>query len=266
MPKSIVKHKLRTNQPVLVNKINFHHSSLVELMGLMGFDCLWLCNEHIAIDQSLMASMLQACRASGMDCVVRVGQDCYADMLRFLELGANGLMLPHITDAASLEKVIEVTKFPPLGHRGIDAVSADADFGMMPLKDYIKFANEQTFIVAQIEDRQGLENVEEIAAVEGVDVIFLGPADLSLDMGILGELKHPDIISAIAKVIKACKNNGVVCGTPGLNPEHSKMLLDMGIGYITGTSDYGILVKGLRDVREKYRQIGFDFRDEGRKY
>ncbi|MFI4913083.1 MAG: HpcH/HpaI aldolase/citrate lyase family protein [Sedimentisphaeraceae bacterium JB056] len=266
MPASIVKSKLKSGRPVLVNKSNFHNPSMVELIGLMGFDCLWLCNEHIAVDQSLMASMLQACRASGMDCVVRVGQDCYADIMRFLELGANGLMLPHITDAASLEKVIDVAKFPPLGHRGIDAVSADADFGMMPLADYLKFANEQTFIVAQIEDVTGLNNIEEIAAVKGVDVIFIGPADLSLNMGIPGQLKHPDIIDAIKRAVKVCRNNNITCGTPGLDPDHSKMLLDMGVGYITGASDYGILVRGFREAREKYRAIGFDFRDEGRKY
>ena len=96
MPASIVKHKLGAGQPVLVNKVNFHNPALVEMVGLLGFDCLWICNEHIAVDQSVMAGMLRACRASGMDCVVRVGQDCYADMMRFLELGANGLMIPHI--------------------------------------------------------------------------------------------------------------------------------------------------------------------------
>ncbi len=266
MPASIVKRKLAEGKPILVNKVNFHNPALVEMVGLLGFDCVWLCNEHIAADQSMMAGMLRACRVSGMDCVIRVGQDCYADMMRFLELGANGLMIPHITDAASLEKVIDVAKFPPLGHRGIDAVSADADFGMIPLTEYIKFANEQTFIVAQIEDTQGLENVEEIAAVKGVDVVFVGPADLSLNMGIPGQLKHPDIINAINRVVTACRNSGIVCGTPGLDPDHSKKLLDMGVRYITGTSDYGILIRGFRDVREKYRQIGFDFRDEGRKY
>ncbi len=259
MKKSIVKQKLKSNQPALVNKICFSNADLAELIGLMGFDCLWICTEHTSIDASLLKDMIRAGRATGMDCLMRTGQDSYDDFIRFFEMGANGLMIPHLCDAEHAKEIVRRAKFPPIGERGIDGISADADFGLLPTEEYIKQANDQTFIVVQIENKHTLENIESIAKVEGIDVLFVGPADLSLSLGIPDQVKHPKILEIIERVVKACEGTSAVCGTPYIDPEHCKKLMDIGVKFFTGTSDSGILRKGFANFKNDLKNIGFTF-------
>ena len=260
--KSIVKQKLKNGQPVLVNKINFFNSDLVEMIGLMGFDCIWICSEHAGVDYSMLNDMVRAARISGMDCVVRTAEKGYDDFNRFLEMGIKGLMIPHVADASAAEDVVSKGKFQPVGNRGIDGVSVDSRFGLLPVEKYIKTANDETFIVVQIEDQKSLSNVEAIADVEGIDVLFVGPGDLSLSMGFPGQVKHPEILKAIDKVASACKGTATVCGTPMIDSEHGRLLMDKGVKYFTGLSDFRILSGGFRDFREKCKKMGFSFREE----
>ncbi len=261
MRKSVVKSKLRAGQPVLVNKICFPNADLAELIGLMGFDCLWICTEHLAIDASVLKDMIRACRASGMDSMIRTGQDSYDDFTRFLESGATGLMIPHVKNSEHAREIVKRAKFPPIGKRGIDGISADADFGLADTNEYIKHANDETFIVVQIEDEYALDDIEQIAQVEGIDVLFLGPADLSLSMGITNQVKHKKILQAIEKIIKACENSSAVCGTPYIDVEHCKRLMNMGVKFFTGTSDSGIIRAGFSALKESLKQLSFDFRE-----
>ena len=261
MKKSIVKHKLKNGEPVLVNKICFFNTDLVEMMGLMGFDCLWICNEHAAIDGSLLKEMIRAARRCNMDCVIRTGERSHDDFICFLEMGANGLMIPHLRNAEHAEEIVRRSKFPPIGERGIDGVSADADFGLQAGDEYIKQANDQTFIVVQIEDESALDNIESIARVEGIDVLFVGPADLSLSMGIPNQVKHPKILEVIKRVVRASEGTSAVCGTSYIDHEHGKKLMNMGVKFFTGTSDSSILRTGFANFREAVRDIGFTFHD-----
>ena len=260
MKKSVVKHKLRNDVPVLVNKICYFNADLAEMIGSMGFDCLWICNEHGTVDASLLKEMVRAARVRDMDCVVRTGENGFDDLIRILEMGTNGLMIPHIRNAEQAQEIVRRAKFPPIGQRGIDGIGADAEFGALPIEDYLKQANDETFIVAQIENIEALANVDEIAHVKGIDVLFIGPADLSLSMGIPGQCSHPDIIDAIKKVVELCKTNGAVCGTPYINAEHCKRLMDMGVKYFTGTSDFRILSDGFASFKDEVKSLGFSFR------
>ncbi len=260
MKKSIVKQKLKNGEPVLVNKICFFNAELVELIGMMGFDCLWICNEHAPIDASLLKEMIRAGRVSGMDCMIRTGESSYDDFIRFLEMGANGLMVPHLRDAEHAREIVRRSKFPPIGERGIDGISADADFGLLPTNEYIRQANDETFIVLQIEDMGVLERIEEIAEVEGIDVLFVGPADLSLSMGIPDAVKDPKILKVIERVVRACDGKSVVCGTPYIDTEHCKKLMDMGVKFFTGVSDNGILRTGFANFKKTIEGAGFSFR------
>ena len=261
MQKSIVKQKLKDGKPVFVAKTLFLEPNIVEIMGLMGYDCVWICNEHLGIAPANMANMIRAGRTSGIDCVIRTGEQSYDDFIRFLEMGANGLMIPHVKTAEQARQIVSRIKFAPLGRRGIDGVSADADFGLIPLVDYMKVANEETFIVVQIEDVESIKHLEKITQVEGIDVVFVGAKDLSIDMGIPGQMKHSSIAEVIKRVVKACENTNTVCGTSGGTTERVKELLEMGVKYITGVSDWGLLMRGLKNTRQDFEKIGFTFRD-----
>jgi len=260
MNKSIVKQKLRSGELVLVPKICFMDPNLVEMLGLLGFDCAWVCTEYRAVDPSTLENMIRAARAAGIDCVVRTGANSFDDFNRFLSAGANGLMIPHVQDAQQAGKVVRRAKYSPLGCRELESVNADSDFGLMTLDDYLRAANDETFLVIQIEDTEAVDNVEEIAATEGIDVLFVGPGDLALNMGMPGQVTHPKIVEAIRRVVKACGAQDIVCGTPAISAEHCKLLIDQGVRYLTDSSDWRILLAGFQDTKAVYGPLGFSFR------
>ena len=263
MKKSIVCEKMRRGEPVLVAKQNFFNADLAELIGYTGWDALWLCNEHKMVDRALLANILCGAKITGMDMLVRLSAADYTDLIQPLEAGAQGLMIPHIHTVDQLKWIVRETKFHPLGRRGMDCVNQDADQGFADTLEYIKFANENTFIVAQIEDPEALEQVDALAAVPGIDVIFLGPADYSHSIGLPGEVKHPKVQDAIKRCAEACAKYGKYCGTPNLDDiEYARQLLDWGVKFQTAVSDYGICRSGFMACRKKYEDAGlFTFRN-----
>ena len=262
MKKSIVCEKLRKGQPVMVAKQNFFSPEMAELIGYIGWDALWLCNEHEMIDRTVLASILRGAKITGIDMMVRLSAADYTDLIQPLEAGAQGLMIPHVHTADQLRWIVKETKFQPLGLRGMDCVNQDADQGMANTLDYIKFANENTFIVAQIEDEDALQHVDEFASVEGIDVIFIGPADYSHSIGLPGQPRHPKVVDAVKRCADACARHGRVCGTVGFGDiDFCRQLIDWGVKFITGPSDWGIVKNGFTAEAKKYEDSGlFTFR------
>src|SRR3989304_622442 len=177
MLRSKVKSKLRRGEPALCMMLHFSDQSVFEMASLMGMDGLWMDMEHHTYSLETATSMIRAARIGPCDVVARPGKGEFMRMGRMLEAGAHGIMYPRCDNAAEAAEVVRWAKFSPLGRRGADGANADMPYCTMPLAQYVKEANEQTFIVIQIEEEAAVEQVEEIAAVEGVDVIFLGPGD-----------------------------------------------------------------------------------------
>jgi len=261
MHKSIVKKKLNAGEPVLVSKLNSNSPNFTEMMGMMGYDCVWLGNEHIYADESTIDHIITACRASGMDCMLRRNMSGYEDLLRPLEMGVNGFMIPRIRELDYIKKVVEYVKFPPVGRRGLDGVNADADFGLIPLETYLKRANQETFIVAQIEDPEALDIADTIAAIEGIDVLLVGHGDLSLAMGIPGKLRDPRIITAIDKVAEACVKHGKTPGIPVADAQDAADMMEKGYRFICCGGDYRYVRNGLQGTKDEFKSLGFTFRD-----
>ena len=262
MQKSIIKRKLRQGELVLMPKVCFVDPSIVEMLGRMGFDGIWICTEYKAIDPSTMDNMVRACRAAGVDCIIRTGVHSDDDLPRLLSMGANGLMIPHVENPESIRRVIARIKFPPLGQRELETVNADADFGLMPLGDYLQFANDETFVIAQVESVEAIEHAEEIASIEGVDVVFVGPGDLSLNMGIPGQVKHARVVEAIKRVVQACKSTNAVCGTQAISQEHCRMLVNEGVKFFGDGSDWRALLVTFQAHIEAYGKLGFSFQTQ----
>jgi 4-hydroxy-2-oxoheptanedioate aldolase len=262
MQTSIVKKKLAEGKPVLVPKACYADPTIIEMLGLLGFDSVWLCNEYRALCSSTLEHLVRAGRAAGIECIVRTGMNSFDDLARFLGMGANGIMVPHVRTAEQAQRAVERIKYPPIGRREFENIHADADFGLMPLEEYLRTANEQTLVVVQLEDREALDNADEIAQVEGIDVLFVGPGDLALALGVPGQCKHPEVVRAIRSVVAACQARGRVCGTPALDPDHCRFLFDEGVRYFTDSSDWRLLLAGFRQVKEAFGPIGFTFRPE----
>jgi 2-keto-3-deoxy-L-rhamnonate aldolase RhmA len=195
-----------------------------------------------------------------MDVMLRRNMSGYEQFLRPLEMGVHGFMVPRIRSVDYIKEVVDFVKFPPEGRRGIDGVNVDADFGLLGLKDYIKRANEETFIVAQIEDKEAIPLIDDIAAVDGVDVLFVGPADLSLSLGMPGQFRDPAIMEIIDTVARACKKHGKIAGTPPMGQDDVDSLLEKGFRFFTSSADYRFIKKGLLDMKETFKSAGFSFR------
>lgn len=248
MVNSRVLRKLRSGDFVKVAAMSrVKDPWLAEVIGMLGFDVIWFDMEHRAFGYDAIDPLSLACRAQGIDLMVRLRKTDYTAPMRALEFGANGLMIPHCRDAAEARQWVEWTKFPPRGARGFDGAGADADHGLANTDEYMRHANAETFLVLQIEDREAADNADEIAAVEGVDLLFVGPGDLTINCGAPMQVSHPDVQRAIDRVANAAAKHGKWWGMPTGSPEAAQALLDRGARFITCGGDHGALVGGLRN-------------------
>jgi 4-hydroxy-2-oxoheptanedioate aldolase len=180
-------------------------------------------------------------------------------MGRILEIGATGIMYPRCDNAEEARQVVRWSKFAPMGERGIDSGNPDNPFCMMPLAEYIRAANEQTFIVVQIEDPKALVHAEAMAAVEGVDVLFLGPGDFSILAGVPGQFDHPKIKDAMKQVAAAAKKAGKHWGMPIFSVEHAKEVLELGGRFLCHGADLLMVKNGLEDIAKRFAPLGVTF-------
>ena len=256
---SRIKAKLARNEPVLLTTLHYSDPSIYEMTSLMGFDGIWLDLEHHHHSLETANSLLRAARVGSSDVMVRPAKGEFMRMGRILEAGATGIMYPRCDNAAEAREVVRWAKFAPQGQRGIDAANPDNPYCMMPLVEYLKAANEQTFVVVQIEDPKALEHAEEMAAVPGVDIIFFGPGDFSILAGIPGQFDHPLIKDAMQKVSAACKKAGKHWGMPIFHLEHAKEVMSLGGRFLCHNADILLLKNGLEDIQRKFSTVGVTF-------
>jgi 2-keto-3-deoxy-L-rhamnonate aldolase RhmA len=256
MVNSRVLEKLRAGEFVrTIGVSRVRDPWIAEVIGKLGFDVIWLDMEHRSFGQEIVDAMSLACRATGIDLMVRILKDGYMAPMRALEGGANGIMVPHCRSVAEARQWVEWARFPPLGRRGFDGAGADADYFLTPPLEHLRHANEQTFLTLQIEDVEAVECVEEIAAIEGVDLLFIGPADISISYGVPMQIDHPKVQGAIDRVAAACEKHGKWWGMPTGTPEAAQKLIDRGARMITCTGDHGLLVNGLVDARKRFADL-----------
>lgn len=263
MRNSRIKAKLAQNQPVLLTTLHYPDETIYEMTSLMGFDGIWLDLEHHHHSVATAERLLRAARVGASDVMVRPAKGEFMRMSRILECGATGIMYPRCDNAAEAREVVRWAKFAPQGQRGIDAANADNPYCMMPLVDYLKAANEQTFLVIQIEDPSALAQVDEIAAVPGVDIIFFGPGDFSILSGIPGQMNHELIKDAMRKVSVAVKKHGKNWGMPIFNTDHAKEVLDLGGRFLCHSADILILKNGLEAIQKNFSPLGVTFERRG---
>lgn len=256
MRKSRVLSKLRAGKHVLAAAIGrVPEPWLAEVVGRLGYDVIWYDLEHRAFSEATIDPIALACRATDIDLMVRVRKGGYDSPMRALEFGATGIMVPHVKSAEEARQWVEWTKFPPLGKRGLDGAGADAMFGLEGGIEYLREANEETFLVLQIEDREAVECAEEIANVPGVDLLFVGPGDLSLSYGVPLEFNHPLLIEAAQRVAAATKAAGNWWGTVSGTPEAAQIALDRGARMVVGGVDHVFLLEGFKRAFAEYSRI-----------
>lgn len=259
MHTSKVKAKLARNQPALISALHFTDPSVYELASLLGIDGIWMDLEHHGYSVETAAELMRAARVGGADIMARPAKGEFMRLGRLLEAGATGILYPRCDNAAEAAEVVKWSKFAPLGRRGFDGGNPDMPYCGMDLKEYISAANRETFIAIQIEDPDALDNVEAIAAVEGVDVLFFGPSDFTIISGIPGQFDHPSLEAAIRRIAAAAKAAGKHWGMPVGSAQRAGELLELGARFICHGCDLIMVKAGLEAIQQQFAPLGFTF-------
>ncbi len=254
--------KWRAGKPVLGTTLHFNDPSVYELTSLLGFDLIWMDLEHHPHSLETAGNLMRAARVGGADILARPAKGEFLRAARLLEAGANGIIYPRCTSADEAAELVQNLKFPPVGIRGLDGAGPDMPYGMNNLKSYLDQANRETFILVQVEDPAGLENAEAIAGVDGIDMLFFGPGDYSVQAGFPGDFENPKYHDAVRRIAEAAKAAGKWWGTPAFSAEHAQKLLAAGAMLVTRASDLTILRLSLLKMKEDFAPLGFTFNDD----
>jgi 4-hydroxy-2-oxoheptanedioate aldolase len=236
MRPSRVLAKFRAGEAVSCFKTNLSDARSVEIAAMLGFDCVWTCVEHVGNDWSALEQQIWAAKGYDTDVMVRVSRGSYSDHVKPLEMDAAGIMVPHVMSLQDARSVVWMTRFHPVGRRPVDSGNADGAYCNIPLLDYLRQANEQRFVVLQIEDPEPLDDLDAIAALEGVDMLFFGPADFSQGIGAPGQWDHPTLVETRRRVAGVCQRHGKMAGTVA-TPANARQLVEMGYRFVALGAD-----------------------------
>jgi 4-hydroxy-2-oxoheptanedioate aldolase len=208
--------ELRAGQCPATAKINLADPRIIELCGLSGCSAVWVCNEHVTNDWFNIENQVRAAKLYDMDTIVRVEKGSYSDYVKPFEADATAIMVPHVTTADEARHIVSMTRFHPLGRRAMDGGNVDGVYCLIPLADYITHSNTERVLIFQIESPQALENVEEIAAVPGFDVLLFGPGDFSHLIGKPGQINDPEVLAARKRVAQVARKHGKFAMSAGV--------------------------------------------------
>lgn len=216
-----------------------------------GYDGLWLDLEHRAMGTREVQMIIAQCHLADIDCMVRPPTTERTRLYRYLEDGAAGFMIPFVSTAEIAEDIVRCTKFPPLGNRGLDGAGLDCNYMIDADESFTQNANKETFIVAQIETPEAVQNAEAIAAVEGIDLLFVGPGDLGLRLGLEGKMS---VDEAVEEVARAAGAHGKAWGRTAGTVEELEKYTGMGAQMIPWVGDFA-LAKLLEEGEKQLDQV-----------
>ena len=226
---------------------------VVELAAQAGFGCVWIDMEHSHLGLDSLSHLILAARATGVDSVVRIPQGPYNQVIKPLELGAGGLVWPHCKSADEARAFVRMAKFRPLGLRGMGC-GRDSDYGTLDPAEYLEGADAETLLGVMIEDAEGVEEVEAIAAVEGIDLLFVGPSDLAHSYGVerdgVPHIDHERVLAAFDRVGAACAASGKAMGTAVGPGASMRRVVAKGTRWLNCCHEMSALTSGLRSARQ----------------
>ena len=258
MNENKLKTMIKQDRAAIGSWITLADAAVVELLGLAGYDFALIDMEHASLDYQTVENMIRAAEMIGITPLVRVGQNQENVILRVMESGAHGVVVPHVVDRASAVQAVQAAKYEPLGIRGISAMTRAARWTTVDFGEHVRTSNEQTMVIPMVEDREGIENIEEILSTEGVDVVMIGPADLARSYGVTSEKNPPIVRDAIEHAAAAARRVGRArLGMPIFHSAFNRgyrELVEMGVRFITYSTDASVLVRAwkenLRSARE----------------
>lgn len=222
-----------------------------DIVAGSGFDWLLLDTEHAPNELLTIHRQLQAMQGSSTAAVVRPAWNDPVIFKRLLDIGVQNLLVPFVQNADEARRAVAATRYPPEGVRGVATTTRASRYGRV--KDYLKRANSEICIIVQVETRVALQNLESIAAVDGVDGLFIGPSDLAADMGHLGDNAHADVRAAIDAAIARIQETGKVAGILATVEADARHWLELGCRFVAVGSDVGLLARQSEALAARFK-------------
>lgn len=251
MPINRLKHALLAGRPQIGLWVSLANHLAVEVVAGSGFDWLMLDTEHAPNELGMVHTQLAAADRCGTSCVVRPAWNDTVEIKRLLDLGAQTLLIPMVQNADEARRAVAATRYPPQGVRGLGTSTRANDDGRV--KDYLQRVHDELCVIVQLETREALANLESIAAVEGVDGLFIGPSDLSADIGLLGQNAHPQVRELVEDAIGRILAAGKVAGILTPHEDLARRSLELGACFVAVGSDSGLLARHSEALAARFK-------------
>jgi len=213
MRPSRVLAKLRAGKVAGCTKLNLGDPRVAEIAASSGIDCVWMDLEHTPCDLREIENQIRAVKVFQADTLVRVPRGSYSDLVYPLEMDATGIMVPHLMSAEDARRVAWQTRFHPIGRRPLDGGNADGFYCKIPTVEYIEQANRERFVIVQIEDPEPMAELDQIAEVPGIDMLFFGPGDFSHGIGKTAQFDAPEVVDARRRIAEVARRHAKFAGT-----------------------------------------------------
>jgi 2-keto-3-deoxy-L-rhamnonate aldolase RhmA len=249
MSRNPLRQKLQNKWTTYGLWITIESASITEVAVTLGFDWVVVDMEHGHLDFREVMEHVRAVRGSETPVLVRVSEVQQSTIKRALDIGAHGVLLPLVRNRADIERGFRFGRYPMRGERGVGGERA-VKWGL-GFDEYLSYANEETMIIPIIETRDAVENIEEILAVEGLEAILFGPADLSATYGYLGQWEGPGLADKILEIRSKAAAKGIASGVMSRSPEDSLLRRDQGFNMIALGSDLGLMIRAIQENLRK---------------
>lgn len=247
---SLIRERLRQGEVLLGAWLSFTDPAVAEVMGDMGYDWLCIDSEHAPLPLDRLQNLLIGLKSAEVPVLVRAAWNDPVRIKQILDLGADGVVIPWVNTVEEAQLAVAACKYPPEGVRGLGPRRASG-YGRNVL-EYVKHANEEVFVTVQAETAQAAESIRGIMGVPGIDVVMIGPADLSMSLGLFGEYNHPQVKAAMEGILAAGKETGMPVGM-FTNAETAKKWIPKGMQFVTLGGDNAFLQLGGRETLSAMR-------------
>lgn len=238
-----VKQKLKNGEVVIGTFVKTTDPSVVEILGAAGMEFFVIDSEHVSYDPQTITELVRASDLTGIVPIVRVREATPVNIMQALDTGALGFHAPNVDTFEQARTAVEAGRYAPLGNRGFAPTHRGANYGMMDKQEYIDKANKEVLTILHCETMEAVGNLDEMLELEELDVIFIGPMDLSQSLGreVMGQRNHPKLLEAIDLIIDKVNKAGKAVGTVADNPQMARELIAKGVRYIPMSSDQGMI-------------------------
>ena len=251
LPRNAFKHAIARGELQIGLWCSLCSPITAEIVSHSGFDWLLLDTEHSPNEVPDVLAQLQASQAGTASAIVRPAWNDMVLIKRFLDIGAQSLLIPFVQTPEEARRAVEATRYPPGGIRGITGSGRASRYGRV--KDYLKNAGQEICVLVQVETRSALDQIEAIASVDGIDGVFIGPNDLAASFGHIGNWGHPDVQAALEGAVRRLKKIGKPAGILTPNEEEAKRFIQWGYVFVAVGADLGLLARGADALAKRFK-------------